>query len=385
MRSLENMPMNLGKYVVARPRAGGTTAIAFEVPKRLRPEGWPATIPLPHEGRSGNLEDLGELERIKGDAAALLTELNQKRTSATVNVSRSWNTLIRLYEESSRFQTLSDTTKRNYTHYLRRALKYLVAHPGLQPETIRESDIEMMLASWNHSRDMKTDMFCTMKLLLEKAVREKWRPDNPTANIICERPGRKERKATIWELEDMEAFRAACIQNNEPGIATLIETIWNIGQRLTDVRNFRHGEEYTDGYFRFHQSKTGKYVTIPATERLRALLDTTLKPGGYLFINPKTNMPFSEMELCLTFAKIRETVPDYARRPLYLRNLRHSCVVQLARSGCTIPEIASITGHSYNTVHIVIEHYLPRDNELAARAIAKRAAVLGSPKLAAAA
>lgn len=377
--------MNLGKYVVARPRAGGTTAVAFEVPKRLRPEGWPATIPLPYKGRTGNLGDLGELERIKSDAAALLAELNQKRTSANVNVSRSWNTLIRLYEDSSRFQTLSDTTKRNYMVYLRRVTKYLAAHPSLQPDTIRESDIEMMLASWNHSRDMKTDMHCTMKLLMEKAVRENWRPDNPTANIICERPGKKERKVTIWEPDDMEAFRAACIQDHQPGIAALIETNWNIGQRLTDVRNFRHDKEYVDGYFRFHQRKTGKYVTIPATEPIRQLIDATYKPDGYLFINPKTNMPFSEMELGLTFAKIRDTMPDYAKRPLYLRNLRHSCVVQLARSGCTIPEIASITGHSYNTVHVVIEHYLPRDNELAARAIEKRAAALGSPKLATAA
>ena len=43
----------------------------------------------------------------------------------------------------------------------------------------------------------------------------------------------------------------------------------------------------------------------------------------------------------------------------------------LADAGCTIPEIASITGHSPRTVQRILDKYLARTGKLAANAIAK--------------
>ena len=39
------------------------------------------------------------------------------------------------------------------------------------------------------------------------------------------------------------------------------------------------------------------------------------------------------------FAKVRTMVVSAGGRALKLKELRHSCVVQLARSECTVPEI----------------------------------------------
>lgn len=52
--------------------------------------------------------------------------------------------------------------------------------------------------------------------------------------------------------------------------------------------------------------------------------------------------------------------------------LRHSCVVQLARAGCTVPEIAAITGHTLSSVEKILSHYLPRDSQVARNAQIKR-------------
>jgi Fic family protein len=41
------------------------------------------------------------------------------------------------------------------------------------------------------------------------------------------------------------------------------------------------------------------------------------------------------------------------------------------RGSCTVPEIAAITGHSIQTVNQILEHYLPRDFEVASNAIGK--------------
>ena len=55
----------------------------------------------------------------------------------------------------------------------------------------------------------------------------------------------------------------------------------------------------------------------------------------------------------------------------WLMDLRRTAVVHLARAGCSVPEIAAITGHSVSLTVSILEVYLPRDSEMAAAAIAK--------------
>jgi hypothetical protein len=52
-------------------------------------------------------------------------------------------------------------------------------------------------------------------------------------------------------------------------------------------------------------------------------------------------------------------------------NGRRTAVVHLSRAGCSVPEIAAITGDSVSRTVSILEVYLPRDSEMAAAAIAK--------------
>lgn len=56
---------------------------------------------------------------------------------------------------------------------------------------------------------------------------------------------------------------------------------------------------------------------------------------------------------------------------LHDQDLRDTAVTWLARAGCTIPEIAGVTGHSLQTIHDVLKHYLGLHPELARTAIGK--------------
>jgi integrase len=63
---------------------------------------------------------------------------------------------------------------------------------------------------------------------------------------------------------------------------------------------------------------------------------------------------------------------------LHFHDLRGTAVTRLALSGCTVPEIASITGHSMETVQNILDaHYLGGRVELAESAIKKLNAVYG--------
>jgi hypothetical protein len=75
------------------------------------------------------------------------------------------------------------------------------------------------------------------------------------------------------------------------------------------------------------------------------------------------------------FAGVRSAVTAKGGRHLKLRWLRHSCVVQLARHDCTIPEIAAVTGHALTSVSSILTTYLPRDTTVARNAQVKRGLV----------
>ena len=65
----------------------------------------------------------------------------------------------------------------------------------------------------------------------------------------------------------------------------------------------------------------------------------------------------------------RERDPQRAEQALAA--LRDTAVTWLARAGCTVPEIRSITGHDPRTIYSILKHYLAIDREQASAAIGK--------------
>ena len=53
------------------------------------------------------------------------------------------------------------------------------------------------------------------------------------------------------------------------------------------------------------------------------------------------------------------------------QDLRDTAVTWLALAECTLPEIASITGHSLKTIEEILKHYLGLHPDLARSAIGK--------------
>jgi integrase len=69
--------------------------------------------------------------------------------------------------------------------------------------------------------------------------------------------------------------------------------------------------------------------------------------------------------------KWEETCKLAGIEELHFHDIRGTTVTLLAESGCTLPEIVSITGHSLRTAQTIIEKYLVRTSKLTASAIAK--------------
>ena len=68
-------------YVTFRRREDGTYRVLFEVPSRLRPDGWNATTPLPIVGKRTGKLDNAEVTAIRRDAKMLIARLKHERLS----------------------------------------------------------------------------------------------------------------------------------------------------------------------------------------------------------------------------------------------------------------------------------------------------------------
>ncbi len=118
----------------------------------------------------------------------------------------------------------------------------------------------------------------------------------------------------IWEQDDVDAYVAAADDLGHASLSLMILLEWEIGQRLTDVRGFRLGAEYdaAAGMFRFDQSKTGAYVTIQVSPRLRDLRKNAAGNQLFLFRGKTTEKAFTEERLSRMFAEVREKALEAA-------------------------------------------------------------------------
>lgn len=368
---MPSVKLDLGRYVTVRPRKDGTARVLFEVPARLRPSGWSPAIPLPITGeRRGDLRDADEIGRIQSDADMLLNRLRAARMGRDVEGNHhphSIPVLIRSWQSSPAFTNIKPRTQKGYAYHAGLIERWSKVNGHRPAGTITVQAIEAFLKMYDNRPTTRRHVKIVLGMLMKRAKQLKWRADNPLSDMIV---GAPESRVTIWEQEDVDRYMAASRWARQPGLAALILTLWETGQRLTDARLARRGAEYIDGVFRFHQSKTGSYVTVPISLKLQTVLEEIKEPDSpYLFIDTANGRPFDEQRLGHLFASLQAKCGG---RKLVLRALRHSCVVQLARSGSGVPEIASITGHAPSSAGVILAKYLPRDSVLAAQAQRRR-------------
>ena len=163
--------------------------------------------------------------------------------------------------------------------------------------------------------------------------------------------------------------------------AALLLALWT-GQRQGDLLRLTW-KSYDGKYIRLRQSKAkrgkgkGRRVTIPVGEPLKAALDAALKEkrSAVTILTNSRGQPWTEDGFRTSWGKAFDKT---GLGDLHFHDLRGTAVTRLALSNCTVPEIASITGHSMETVQAILDaHYLGGRVELAESAIKKLNAVYG--------
>jgi integrase len=272
--------------------------------------------------------------------------------------------LLNEFQESAEFQFgISARTRRDYIKHIERIERGFSDFPirALADPRARSDFLEWRDGLAKASLRQADYAYHTLARVLSWAKGRGKITVNP-----CEHGGKLyhgTRVDKIWTDADVSRFLATASSDMRLAMMLAINT----GQRQGDLLALSWSA-YDGTVIKVRQKKTGAYVAVPVSDELRRLLDATPKRSPLMLTN-SINKPWATAG----FQRAWDTAKRRAGiRGLTFHDLRGTAVVTLARAGCTEMEIYAITGHVPAAVRrILTAHYLPRDGEVAANAIAK--------------
>ncbi len=294
--------------------------------------------------------------------------------------------LIDRWQSSVSWQRRAPATRRDY----RNKARYFVARLGDAPVAALTKPV--MYAWWEelhrtHGHAMANGVVAVARAALSYAELIGWRAENtnPARNLAL--PGLPPR-VSVWTPAEVAHLVATADSLGEHGIGDAVVIALHSGQRQGDVLALEH-EQTAGGRVAMRQAKRGARVVVPATDQLAARLAAirarrtgggvvSLASLGRLVLRPD-GQPYKADHFRHVFAHVRAVAADSlddaaaaARlRARTFADLRDTAITRLALAGGTITEIRAITGHSLETVHQVLRHYLALDEASARSGIAR--------------
>lgn len=269
--------------------------------------------------------------------------------------------LIAEFKGSSDFPK-SASTQRAYASYL----KIIETEFGDMPiAALKDPGVRGVFKAWRDgmaATPRKADYaWTTLARVLSVAKDRGHITVNP-----CERGGRlyeAERTDKVWSEADLARLLSVAPMRLA---SAAILALWT-GQRQGDLLRLPWSA-YDGKHIKLRQGKGGRRLKIPVGEVLRAHLDAMPRVSPIVLTNSRAK-PWTGDGFRASWGKI---CAKAGIEELTFHDLRGSAVTRLAIAGCSVPEIASITGHSLKDVEDILDkHYLSRDQALAETAIRK--------------
>ena len=265
------------------------------------------------------------------------------------------------YRASTAWQKLAVGTRRMYEPFMLSLDKI----KGRQPVTTLTRSAVREVLKEIPSKGRKVHCAAVLKRIMDIAWDRDLIDRNPAAQLGLAHAGKR---AEIWSDEDIERFIDHCTGTHGTAVALHFQLMLNTAQRPGDCRMMQWGA-YNGSRIELVQQKTRKLLWVPCPAPLIAILEIARPLAiGTNMVAARDGRRLGEATCREAFATIRDRAGlDH----LQARDLRRTAMVRLAEAGCTIPEIAAISGHTIDTTMRILEVYLPRTRAMASAAIAK--------------
>lgn len=282
------------------------------------------------------------------------------------------NYLFDEYMKAPEFTDLKPSTRKHYTS----RINAIIERFGDMPiKLLKDRAVRRVFLEWRDevgkTAPRQADLgIAVFARVLAWAFHEGLAPAHPLERT--RRLHRGNRRDKIWSEEDEARFYDKAPEHFHLPVKLALWT----GQRRGDLLALTWAS-YDGARIRFLQGKTGARVSIPVAEKLKYALDAAKvrldASEEALQSQPILTNSYGEAWSDTGFsASWRKACQAAEIEGLTFHDLRGTAVTRLARAGCTVPEIASITGHKMTDVHAILQtHYLHLDDEIADAAIKK--------------
>jgi integrase len=180
-------------------------------------------------------------------------------------------------------------------------------------------------------------LLIALRALMKYSVEIGLRADNPAASV--KPPNVKTDGYHSWTEAEIEQFQT--YHGPETKARLALALLLYTGQRRGDV--IRMGRQHVrDGALSLRQEKTGIELVIPIHPKLAAIIAET--PADHLtLLTTSLGKPFTAAGFGNWF---RDRCNEAGLRHCSAHGLRKAAARRLAEAGCTMHEIAAITGHA---------------------------------------
>ena len=255
--------------------------------------------------------------------------------------------LLQAYQKSAKFDKLADNTQKLYVGAIRKIETVWGEFPvnDLTPYYIRRA---INGEGWGGAT--QNIVTAVLGAIYTWGRRNELTSADPVKDIERGKGG----EHLPWP-DDLVEAALVC---DDDTVRLAVHLLYFTGQRIGDVLKMRWGDVRPDHIY-VEQEKTGKVVEPPIIAALQAELDRTPRKGIRILEGVNYNHLRRKLQ-GFTKARGLHTVPH---------GLRKNAVNVLLEAGCTIAEVAAITGQTFQ----VVEHYAAKVNrrKLGSAAIVK--------------
>lgn len=282
--------------------------------------------------------------------------------------------LLRDFQKTAKWRRLRESTQAEY----RRIFKFWedkfgwVSLTGLAQKSFRRDLLEWH-DDFSADKPREADNRLTvLARVLSWAAADGELADNVLATF--DRAYSSDRSDKIWLPDHAEAFMAKADSEMQLAFVLALHT----GQRQADIRKMAWSQ-YDGTTISLRQGKTGAMVRVPCTAALKATLDAAPKRGAMILLT-KTGRAFQKRYFAEKWDEayraaglpiiVNEKTKE-EKHDLHFHDIRGTTVTMLFEAGCTVAEVASITGHSLRRAQEILDKYLARTSVMSTNAIAK--------------
>ncbi|WKW52019.1 tyrosine-type recombinase/integrase [Rhodomicrobium lacus] len=252
-------------------------------------------------------------------------------------VPRSLGAVIVAYYSSAAWRSLAPSTKKTYRGVLE---AFREAHGGKPVAGIAREHIKALAE--NKARDHGTTaanrLLSVLGIVLDIALDSGWIRANPARTV-------KKLRHTVkgfhtWSEDEVAAYRERWAIESRQRLA--FELLLCTAQRSADVRQMRPSQ-IAGGAVSLSQQKTRAHLRIPLLPELRDALAAAPVIGSDTILVTQYGRPFTEKG----FGNfVKDACREAGLSHCSAHGLRKAAARRLAEAGCTVHQIAAITGHA---------------------------------------